>query len=92
MFTPSEKAILGISQLENPTDMAAKILRRILDAFPWMLDVADCKFDDAVAKELLICHAVVLQADERAKRAIEIYKTKIQTEAGRPAQDGQVIK
>lgn len=60
-FSPLERRILEIGQKEEVKGADAEVLRKLIDCMPWLLTVADYRFDPGVARATLV-HA--LTADE----------------------------
>jgi hypothetical protein len=72
-FSVTERRILELQQgLEAFKEPEAKALRKIIDAFPWLLDVAECDYDNNVNHYALAAYAAKLNL----LSAIEAYHTK----------------
>lgn len=73
-FTAQERLALQLPQGKEPIkghDAAA--LRKIIDMFPWMLDVAGCNFDGTVARGYLVAESKMIEAKVLKARLLKDY-------------------
>lgn len=84
-FNAYEKRVLGLygSPEEELSDQSAEALRNIIDAFPWMLSVADCNYDSKVAQASVAAHAGIMQL----QMAVEDYHIREAASSPHPDQD-----
>lgn len=55
-FTSYEKMVFGLYSETDFSTPEAHVLRKVLDIFPWITDVANCEFDQEVTKAgALVC-------------------------------------
>lgn len=73
-FSTYEKRVLELDQDFDEQDESTKILRKIIDTFPWMLEVAEYKFDPLIVNAAVIASAQIANAQEYFQKAIEQYK------------------
>lgn len=73
-FTNNEKRLLELPQDFNENHLPEAIaLRKIIDQFPFMLEVAEYKFDPIISKIILHREGQYLQAQTVADGAIAAY-------------------
>lgn len=56
-FTAHEKRVFELFGEKDFNSSEAKALRKIIDEFPMLKDVADCKFDPAISQMALVVMA-----------------------------------
>lgn len=63
---------LGFGDISG--DQIAPIIRKIIDTFPWMIEIAECKFDPDVVNAGVVAAAQVEQAKAYFQKAIKNYE------------------
>ena len=73
-FTTTEKRILGLPlQCELWTEADAAALRKIIDTFPWILEVADYDFDPVICKIIHFREATISDLRVETEKRITAY-------------------
>jgi len=78
-FTPHEKRVLELPQDFDDNGPEVKVLRKIIDTFPWILEVSEFNFDPFIASSAIVSQAQIANAQEYFKAAIEVYKNRDKT-------------
>lgn len=79
-FTAHERRVLQIPQGEKQYGPEAIALRKIIDTLPWILTVADCRFDEGVRDASVVGSALHIQADDLVKKAVKEWAKKGKSE------------
>jgi len=72
---------LGFDKVTDPEALA---VRKIIDAFPWMVDVADCNFDQSVVDAYILAEAMAVQAKTHKEAAVKAYLKKTHAPKDQP--------
>jgi hypothetical protein len=72
-FSAHERRVLELPLRGFITGKDAEALRKTIDAFPWMLTVAECKFDKAVALNFVMAEGQKIAAENIKRLAIKEY-------------------
>ena len=75
-FSAYERRVLEIPQRDPQHGPEAEALRKMIDTMPWLLIIADCRFDRAVADAVVYSRFLKIQSDNVLDHAIEKYKGK----------------
>lgn len=77
VFTPNEKRILelGSGPFDQPEHAA---LRKILDAYPWIIDVVRHNFNKRIAETIFYANAKVTELQKHVNEVIAEEKAKEQ--------------